>query len=72
MLVRAWKRWGASGRRALKIYPQHLVALNNLGLLLCLQGDDAGGRDAFEQALAIEPDHADAKANLGAISGSVG
>jgi tetratricopeptide (TPR) repeat protein len=56
-------------------HPHHAASLNNLALLLRLQGDYAAARPLFEQALAIckevlgerHPDYATSLNNLSAL-----
>ena len=52
--------------------PNNVTALSNLGLARDLQGQHATAQDAYRQALAVAPDMADVKLNLGlslALSG---
>jgi len=58
---------GARGQfvTALRIRPDHLGSLNNLGItLLRLRQPEAGLR-ILREAVRIDPDHADSRANLG-------
>jgi Tfp pilus assembly protein PilF len=57
-----------SEKRALQLDPQDADAWNNLGALLARGGQTAAARSAFEPALNIQPDHAQAKANLARLS----
>jgi tetratricopeptide (TPR) repeat protein len=55
-------------QKALRIYlgqPQYAEAWNNLGVIYRQNGDEAKARDAFENALRVNPDLQVAKLNLG-------
>ena len=57
---------------ALKLDPDNVVALNNLGVVRDLQGHNAKAREAYDRALALAPDSPDVEINLGtslALSG---
>jgi Flp pilus assembly protein TadD len=54
----------AEQKRALELDPQDADSWNNLGAMLARGGQNAAARAAFEHALQIQPDHAQAKANL--------
>lgn len=54
-------------RAAIAVGGRTADAFNRLGVVLYQAGDVAGARENFERALALEPDHADAKANLSSI-----
>jgi tetratricopeptide (TPR) repeat protein len=44
-------------RQALKLAPQNVAAMNDLGVLLSLQGKNAEARQLFQKALALQPDN---------------
>jgi Flp pilus assembly protein TadD len=54
-------------RAALATGPRTADSYNRLGVVLFQAGDLAGARDSFEHALAVEPGHDDAAANLKAL-----
>jgi glycosyltransferase involved in cell wall biosynthesis len=56
-----------SFRAALAVGVRCADAYNRLGVVLFQAGDVAGARDSFERALALQPDHGDASANLQAL-----
>jgi cytochrome c-type biogenesis protein CcmH/NrfG len=60
----------AEQKRALALDPQDADGWNNLGALLARGGQTAAARSAFEHALRIQPNHAQAKANLARLTGS--
>ncbi|MBL8756087.1 MAG: glycosyltransferase [Planctomycetes bacterium] len=47
--------------------PRSADAWNRLGVVLFQAGDVTGARDSFVQALALQPDHGDARANLASL-----
>src|ERR1022692_20229 len=51
-------------RRALKIDPHSLAALNNLGIVLARMGQPAEAIPLYEEALKFYPDDASTKRNL--------
>src|SRR5258707_7588409 len=51
-------------RRALKIDPHSLAALNNLGIVLARMGKPAEAIPLYEEALKIHPDDPSTKRNL--------
>ena len=51
-------------RRALKIDPHSLAALNNLGIVLSRMGRPAGAIPLYEEALKFHPDDLSTKRNL--------
>ncbi len=57
----------AEYERALDRNPNHVGALNNLGVALARQGRFAPATRRLERAVAVDPDHADAHVNLGAL-----
>ena len=57
----------AEYERALDRNPNHVGALNNLGVALARQGRLVPATRRLERAVAVDPDHADAQANLGAL-----
>jgi Tfp pilus assembly protein PilF len=52
--------------------PGNVAALNNLGIVRDLQDDHAEAQDAYRRALAIAPEAADVKVNLGLSLGLSG
>ena len=54
-------------RAAIAVGTHTADALNRLGMVLFQAGDIGGARQSFERALVLEPDHADARANLDAL-----
>jgi glycosyltransferase involved in cell wall biosynthesis len=56
-------------RAALGVGTPTAAAYNNLGVVLFQAGDLAAARTSFAQALALEPGHADAQANLASLPG---
>lgn len=52
---------------ALQAAPNHVSALNNLGVALNLLGDFGSARLALERALALDPNHVDAHTNYGQL-----
>src|ERR1700685_179173 len=54
-------------REILALRPDVAEAHNNLGSILCAQGDFAQARARFEQAIALKPDYAEAYHNLGSL-----
>jgi Tfp pilus assembly protein PilF len=57
----------AQNREVLRLGPQNVNALVNLGNLRVMKGDPAGARAAYEGALRIDPNRADAHGNLGLL-----
>lgn len=57
----------AEQRVALRLLEDDPDGWNNLGVLEARSGDTNAARDAFEHALHLQPDHAQAKANLDRI-----
>ena len=55
----------ASYQHALKIEPDHVEALNNLGVALHAQGKVPEAIACLHQAIALKPDYAEAHSNLG-------
>ena len=51
-------------KQALQLDPQNADGWNNLGALLARGGQIEAARAAYQRALAIQPDHAQARANL--------
>ena len=49
---------------ALRVDPRNAEAWNQIGLARVTAGDHHGGRAAFQQALAIDPQHRRARSNL--------
>jgi tetratricopeptide (TPR) repeat protein len=68
--VRFWWVYpnGADTASVIDLDPQDADGWNNLGALLARGGQTAAARSAFEHALQIQPDHAQAKANLARLS----
>ena len=54
----------AEQKRALQLNPLDADGWNNLGALLARGRQNDAARAAFERALKLQPDHAQAKANL--------
>ncbi len=54
-------------QKAAELYPNFDLAYNNLGVVLMKMGDKAGGKQAFEKALAINEKSARAYVNLAKI-----
>ena len=54
-------------RAALAVGPRTAAAYNRLGVVLFQAGDVHGARQHFERALELDPEHADARANLDAL-----
>ena len=54
-------------RQALQISPKYGPALVNLGNVLADQGDVQGASDAYERAMAVEPDNFECHANAGML-----
>ena len=58
----------AEQKRALQLDPQDADGWNNLGAMLARGGQTDAARSAFEHALQLQPDHAQAKANLARLA----
>ena len=58
----------AEQKQALQLDPNDADGWNNLGALLARGGQTDAARAAFEHALKIQPDHAQARANLSRLS----
>jgi Flp pilus assembly protein TadD len=56
-----------AARRALAAGVSCADTLNRIGVMLFLAGDANDARRSFERALALQPDHSDASANLSAL-----
>lgn len=54
-------------RAAIAVGSRTADAYNRLGVVLFQAGDVSGARESFEQALALQPDHDDARANLASL-----
>lgn len=54
-------------RAAIAVGDHTADAFNRLGMVLYQAGDVAGARQSFERALVLQPEHADARANLTAL-----
>jgi len=54
-------------RRLVGLYPEHVVAYNNLGALLAQQGHFDLAAAEFREAIRIRPNYADAQGNLGRL-----
>ncbi len=54
--------------RAVAIYPKYDAAFNSLGVVRMKLGDSAGGRKAFEQALAANDKYAPAYVNMARLA----
>lgn len=54
-------------RAALATGARTAEAYNRLGVVLYQSGDHVGARDCFERALALDPEHGDARDNLAAL-----
>ena len=59
-------------QRILELAPQNPVAVNLLGLVIYRLGDPDTARPLFEQALALDPSHANAALNLADSLGDLG
>jgi len=57
-------------KRALELNPNDADGWNNLGAMLARGGQTAAARSAYQRALAIDPNHAQAKANLARLAKS--
>jgi Flp pilus assembly protein TadD/mono/diheme cytochrome c family protein len=57
-------------RTALKLDENDADGWNNLGVLEARSGQGVSARAAFEHALRLQPDHAQAKANLSRLNGA--
>jgi tetratricopeptide (TPR) repeat protein len=53
--------------KILKIDPNHLAALNNLGVIFQILEKNQKARDCFEKAIALNPNYVDALNNLGGM-----
>jgi tetratricopeptide (TPR) repeat protein len=51
-------------RKALKLYPENLSAMSNLGGVLAMQGEIAEARAMFLEVLERDPEHREARHNL--------
>ena len=51
----------------LKINPNHVVTLNNLGILFRALGENQKAKSCFEKIIEINPNHVDALNSLGVI-----
>jgi tetratricopeptide (TPR) repeat protein len=60
-----WKDSRTLFEHTLAITERNYIIRNNLGVVLSADGDSKGAMDQFRQAVAINPDYADAHANLG-------
>jgi tetratricopeptide (TPR) repeat protein len=56
-------------RASLRTNPRNPRAHTNLGWALGLAGDRAGAAACYRRALALDPDHAQARSNLEALEG---
>ena len=54
-------------QKVLKIDPDHLGALNNLGVIYKNLQENQKARDCYEKAIEIDPNYANAHNNLGVI-----
>ncbi|MCA8964455.1 MAG: tetratricopeptide repeat protein [Planctomycetes bacterium] len=55
-------------RAALAVGHRTADAYNRLGVVLFQAGDFPGARNSFERAIVLQPEHADAQANLAALA----
>ena len=58
--------------RAIQLYPNHVLALNNLGIVACRQGKFSEGILYFQRALKIDPRLAKSHSNLAVALYSAG
>ena len=54
-------------QKVLNMDPNHLMALNNLGVIFRELGENQKAKDCYEKAIEINPNYADAHSNLGNI-----
>ena len=59
-------------QKVLKIDPNHLVALNNLGIIFKKLGESQRAKDCYKKIIGINPNHTHAQNNLGIIFQNLG
>ena len=59
-------------QKVLKIDSNHLVALNNLGIIFKKLGESQRAKDCYKKIIGINPNHKHAQNNLGIIFQNLG